>query len=348
MEANKDNPFWMLQDPELVEERLKYFEERKWDVNEFDELYNEFLGSLGIVSMEHMTLKKGALLYRVRLNSRYALFNDDSDLFTNVNQLGINTKERTRSFGRANIPGQPVFYACINARTAMHEVFQLARLEKRIRILTDKVDDLSSGRVQVGAGPGQGFDGIDLDALSTDFNLRAFTLSTWMVQEDLRVAYYLDKEYIPAEFRKTIEWITKNSEKNLPPSYKVRKSMKLIRDFFIKRFIKQDISSEADYMLSALCTHLVCRVGRVALGNKVYGADGVMYSSVAHGYQGINFAFSEEAIHANKIKFVSAEYLATIATRLESDSEFLSRLGKAECISEETGELKWELFKSKS
>jgi hypothetical protein len=80
-----------------------------------------------------------------------------------------------------------------------------------------------------------------------------------------------------------------------------RSSFNLLLDFFSREFARNDIKSEADYLLSAFYADEIYRM-QTPFG----GFDGLLYSSVANDYQGQNFAIKASA-YGKKLKYTGAQ-----------------------------------------
>lgn len=350
-----------LKYPEYIERQIEYFNNVAWKVNEYDKLKREFNNKISFVYAPVIGLKKGAVLYRARFIENQGLASvfvlDENSFFDNVDKLGINSKERTKSFGRANRPGNPVLYTGFRPETAIREMVQWARTQFTMGSNSlSKISELRAKLIKEGADSDDPFINhkVELQMLETAHTVKNLVVSAWELQEDVNLAYIFDKKLIPDEIIAVIE--RQNSRiPNDPNNININKSQQLIANFFAQHFVKASTGSESEYMISALGAEL-SQLTRVGIDGRSYPVDGLLYASVAEGYQGVNCVFNEEAVAAGKIKFVSAE--CHMISRPEDiypagyfgkeafvgKEAFHSIIARAELISEETGDLTWKIL----
>jgi hypothetical protein len=265
-----------------------------------------------------MFFYKNIQVYRCRLSEYQSMagWPKTDKMFSNISELGINTPERTKSFGRANSPGNPVFYACNFPMTAVHETTQW-NLDNCFRLLEK---------------------GHDVFNIHDDHDFRKVTVSQWRTTDALKGADFLNL----SRGKKDL----KSLDKYISDTYKVTRrelhSFKLIRKFFIDQFIKTDAITQSDYMLTAMLCDLIFEE---ASSNQ---CDAVVYSSVVDRPEGINFAISAKAIANGKLKFAEAQVRSIedpkSSSRIGSSDNLNVWLANATCPSIETGELIWEIY----
>lgn len=106
-------------DPEYVLRMLERFRRIDWTGKSFNHIIHEYRRTLFAVPVYPLKVNKGTVVFRGRRNDK-----EDERLFQHVNELGLREPEKVVSFGRANIPGQSVFYASSNEQTVVREVTQ--------------------------------------------------------------------------------------------------------------------------------------------------------------------------------------------------------------------------------
>jgi hypothetical protein len=320
--------------PAFIKRQLDYFENKKWQTHEFNNLRADYANKIGFFHSTHIGLDVGAKLYRARstrkegFNLMRMLFEiTKNDLFDNIKLLGINTKENTRTFGRANSPGNPVFYSCISPTTSIYEVMQWDRIQNNLDIRSSVViSEEERNRIH---------------KIHQESFFKLLVLSEWEVQQPLNLACVFDKALISGEMAEIIE---KNEASN-PYRDEIKnsqegESLQLIENFFAKEFTKKNIAGESDYMLSALCAESMLLASKIPEGGRYKPTDGIIYASVVERYEGVNCVLAEETIARGKVKFVSAK--AYLVSNQEEGMRVL--VANANVISEETGELDWEVI----
>lgn len=355
-----NNTLALLMNVDYVKEQLKYFREREWKVTDLKELRDSYMNRLGVTIVDTFTIKKGSLIFRARPNrvQKWESMSDNTNLFDNISELGINSKERTIYFGRANYPENPVFYACPSKITAIHEVAQYGRVEAAFSEYFRLVYDVNDRQIQVEKERHDEVHSKIGQFIDSEWNV--VTLSEWEIQDDLKLASFVNREMLRDSRIKNIEYNAYFGESLilLAKGYKIRKSLNLIRDFIYEQFIKLDIKSQSDYVLSSFFSNLIYEVSAFKHDNSHLDLAGIMYASVAEGFRGINFVFTESTVRNNKLKFNSAEYhfirrpsqvLINASNPSFKDKIYIDKddwmiHGYAKC-DEATGNLDWRISK---
>ncbi|MBB5643977.1 hypothetical protein [Pedobacter cryoconitis] len=105
--------------PDKILNSVKYFKGLDLSKQDPKTLFPLISKTFGTIPFEGLSLKKGTSLFRARKNSQ---LNDEK--FQNLSDLSIRNDHDIKSFGRANTPGQGIFYCSIDKAIAAREVTQ--------------------------------------------------------------------------------------------------------------------------------------------------------------------------------------------------------------------------------
>jgi len=291
--------------PEGISQSLNDFKSKDWNGKKFSEVITHFRSTFKAIPFIPMIIKKGTILFRGRKNDeiKHPIFNE-------LKEISIRENQDIIEFGRANIPGQSVFYCSTDEITVIREVTQW--------YVNDKgraQDLLSKGILDLGWNPFTSF----------------LTISAWVVNEDLRLALL----FSPYDKRRSLE-VQKSSEERFligPGENEIdNKSSNLILDFFSNEFARTDIKHHLEYLYSAYYAFEVFQEAPNNPPNKKY--DGLQYVSVANDYKGENLALSKDAFE-KKIQFLGANFCYTFNTfenKLDGDKDGIFARDKAALI----------------
>jgi hypothetical protein len=239
----------------------------------FGEVSKLIDSNLGTIPFEGIMIKKGTELFRAR---KQPLFQDQK--FSKLAELTIRNDVDIKAYGRANLPGQAVFYSSLTKETAAREVTQW------------QIDEL-------GALISKGI-GIQNYNPFTQF----MTISKWITKEDL--FFYSTMPPEPSNNQSAVNPLMLYQQHKYEFDVnRYQASQRLILDFFRSEFEKQDIRGNFDYYYSAYYSNII-----YALMNRAPVA-GLIYLSVAFDHEGINIAIPKSKLEM--IKFDSAEFCYT-------------------------------------
>lgn len=274
-----DHPF---NDPTSIEQSLKEFKNINWDGKILQDVINEYFKRFASLPLYKNVVKKDTVLFRGRINGK-------DELFDSLDKISITPQEYVKSFGRANIPKQAVFYCSTNEETVVREVTQWY------------IND--SGRFQDLLTKG-------VIGMNWNPNVSMITISAWRVTEDLHLALLFGNEekrsLAVQECHKHRMQVAKNSN--------FEKSRNLIIDFFSQEFGKLNVRHEMDYLYSAYYAYEVYNSNFESSSGNSIKFDGVKYASIANDIRGENIAICEEAFR-NKIEFLGANFCYTLNTQ---------------------------------
>jgi hypothetical protein len=227
--------------------------------------------SLGVIP-------KNTLFYRARVNEK-----DKS--FLHLDQLTLRKHSDVKSFGRANQPGESIFYCSTNMNLACGEVLQDIRY-----------------------------------SFKPKYEAGFATVSVWKALKDIRVApvYYSEKV---AKVRKDVASYKEGNRKQVREwnhvSHATLDVTDLIMEFFCDEFSKSDITYEDDYKFSVSYTRRLQHANTlVAPQHEKERFDGIVYPSVALKFAGDNVALFDDNLYS-KIKFHTAYEL--VCTHFDFD-----------------------------
>lgn len=269
-------------DPEYVAKVLEHFKSIDWVGKTFNDVMREYRQSLFTIPVYPIKVKKGTVVFRARRNDSLG---GKENLFNNVKEIGMKDSKLVKSFGRANIPGESVFYASTNEETVVREVTQWYIND------SGRAHDLvTKGVMQMGWSPWTSM----------------MTISAWLVEEDLNLALLFGNEEKRAQAIQEFQadrLLRKEEE-----SEEYHRSKNMIIDFFSKEFGKMNVKHEYEYLYSAYYAYEVFRNTQTEFPSEKF--DGVKYASIANDLRGENLAISEYA-YRRKMKFLGGNFCYT-------------------------------------
>lgn len=250
--------------PDYIEQALNEFKQRDWTGKTIDDIIREYRQTFLTVPICHIKMKKGTVVFRGRKN-------ENDKPFEKLDQISLKPKDKVHSFGRANIPGEAIFYASTNEETVVREVTQWYIND------TGRAQDLiTRGIMQMGWSPWTSF----------------MTISAWHLNEDLNLALLFNADSIkrtPAI--QQIAEARKFPAKGQSDYY--HKSFHMVLDFFSNEFGRLDVKHELEYIYSAYYAYEIYH--QINRQNPSLKLDGVKYTSIANDYRGENIAICESS-----------------------------------------------------
>lgn len=221
------------------------------------------------VPMVHAKIPAGTMLYRARL------FPQNSDPYSKVTDIGVPPNEVVTSFGRANKPNEPLFYASSNIELAMNEICR----DYRINLKDYQVRFAVVGEWRVKSGH-------DISVSNLCYNSKAQTN-----RDDLKKAKAITEALLKNK---------PDGKSSLPEKAIIGTSMLL--EFFSDEFAKENIRSEYDYKISAAYMDLLMDFSRDII-------QGVNYPSVATNFAGDNIVLTKKCFE-DKLELLRAFVVA--------------------------------------
>lgn len=199
-------------------------------------------------------LKKGHHIERARVNEPGQIFNAESEITYRTDFKNI-TK-----FGRANCPGQSLFYGAVKAENI--EYPRIINLFETSELFREK-DNLNE---------------------NAEFTM---TVGKWRVKEDIEIAEVVfnqsNIENIP-QIKESYEYQFAKIKNDFPDRVD---DIARILQFFSDEFAKKDIKSHEDYKISAAYTDMIINTRT---------ASGITYPSTRTDSQGFNVALTIHAV----------------------------------------------------
>jgi hypothetical protein len=278
----------------------------------------EYLENLNLDETDDLTLEKivddkfpiftytsgripeGTELFRARLNV-------NEKPFPFVNDIWTPPVDRINNYGRANRPGEQIFYCASNFRLAAFEVIQDFK-----------------------------------NSLSPKHEVAFLTIGVWKTLKPLHVALIIDspvlhniRHDIRDNFEKNQALLNKGHLTN-----EVVTANNLISQFFSDQFTKSNIKSHNDYKISALYARRLKESSKhIAKEYKSEIFDGINYPSVAMKFKGDNQAIFIDSAK-NKLKLINV--IQVVCSNLDFDSgNFVAGImHEAETI--DSGNITWK------
>jgi hypothetical protein len=226
-----------------------------------------------VIPFSEAVIPKDTFLYRARVNKK-------DERFLNLDQLTLRKHEDVKNYGRANQPGESIFYCSTNMNLACGEVLQDMKY-----------------------------------AFQPKYEARYATVSVWKTLQAIKVAPLYYSENV-AKVRKDIAAFKDGNKKQQREWNKVSHATldvsDIIMEFFCDEFSKSDIKSENDYKLSVSYTIRLQQANKsIALQYENEKFNGILYPSVALKFVGDNVALFDENLY-KKIEFhVAYEVVCT-------------------------------------
>ncbi|HRH52277.1 MAG TPA: RES domain-containing protein [Chitinophagales bacterium] len=266
------------------------------------ESYIAIKNAINIFSIptQRFLFKKSNFLYRAHNNDKTPRFFSDT-------RLGANRHPNTiEKFGRANEPGQSVFYCSDNCYVAYMETSHVVR--------------------------------------NTDKPLKhKMTIGTWEVVEDLRLATLPSNSTI-AGLNPTVDALHKNYME-LVEQYRdgTTDSTLVLLDYFSRMFSSEADGDSTNYLISCAIANYYYEnlVFDYELQKAIY-LDGIIYPSVMLKTEGVNLALTYDTYNSRepvKLKLVDVVELTMVRVGDKTYEE--ETIVKCKSINQETGEILW-------
>lgn len=282
--------------PDDIAQSLKIFKKKDWRGKVFQDIIDAYRSAFETIPVFTKSVKKGTILFRARPN--------EEGLFKGVSEIGINPRENVKSFGRAHIPGQPVFYCSTNEETAVQEVTQWY------------IND--SGRAQ---------DLFTKKVINRNWSpfTSMMTISAWLVKEDLNLALLFGVDHKKRSL--TIgEYEANRYNVGIDENDDYVKSRNLIIDFFSEEFGKTKVKHHSDYFYSSYYAFEI--YNSEITEKQPLKLDGVQYASIANNIRGENIALGESA-YESKLQFLGANSCYTYNNNISTvESNCTAVIGK--------------------
>lgn len=254
MEQKPEHNFDLLPSIEEIKIIISEIQNSDFSKLSFNKLFRK-IQALKFIAFPTTLLKKGYHIERGRINKPDEIFYSETDLSYRTDFNNI-TK-----YGRANVPGNPLFYGAIESDIIKHPRFvNLLETSEIFRNLNDNT------------------------TTDADFEI---TVGKWRILEDIEIVEVVFDEN-SIKNSKDVETSFKYHLKKLQKDYPDHiEQFELILRFFSNEFAKKDISSHYDYMVSSLYTYM---------GIEMQGHKGIKYPSVKTDYQGHNIVLTPTVV----------------------------------------------------
>ncbi|QJD97691.1 RES family NAD+ phosphorylase [Mucilaginibacter robiniae] len=248
-------------------------------------------------------VRAGNFIERIRINK-------GDEIFTTKQELSYRTDlENIKSFGRANSPGSSMFYgAVISSPIQLPRIVALAETDELLR-------SQEKGKV-------------DKDIL--------MTVSKWKITKNMRLAEIVFKKNRIAttpEIEKAYQFHLKAFRKNMPEE-EVQKLISIL-EFYSEEFSKAEITTDADYKISAAYAESAFKTGNV---------QGIIYPSVRTDYEGSNVALLPKTVDEH----LQFEEALIIHVQIRKKKVFLDNLYRTGIVATDTNILGWYKMESAS
>lgn len=270
---------------------------------ELSKLINSYFNIIPFTSGK---VPAGTELFRARVNFNKEPFDLVTDIYTPPSHL-------IKKYGRANKPGERIFYSASNFKLAAFEVIQ----------------DLKH-------------------SFNPSREVAFLTIGIWKTKVDLHLACILDDPKIH-KLRQDIHDSFQANQKilfNGNISTDTAISNNILLQYFAEEFIKSEIRGDFDYRVSNFYISSLRQAnGFVAPRYSSEKFDGVNYPSVAMKYKGDNQALFIESAD-NKLEFVNAIQVICANLDFENGDFMPGILHEAETIKD--GRITWkrEIYRS--
>ena len=236
-----------------------------------------------------------------------ARINKPNEIFTSEKELSYRTDyENIKSYGRANIPHDSLFYGAIESDVIKHP--RLINLLETSQIFRN------------------------LDKQKVDYADFVMTVGKWRIKKELEIVEVVfDEKSIKnsEDVRKSYEYHLEKLRKDMPEN---TEQFELILKFFSNQFSKKEINNHTDYMVSAAYTNLAINFR---------GFPGLKYPSVKTDYQGHNVVLTPMAVD----NFLELEIAAMYRITKNKDKSLISPLKHATEFGALNADFKWIDYK---
>lgn len=222
------------------------------DISYLETFFDEY-NKLGIIGLVEGKLLKNKSIYRSRINC-------NNDSYTSLNKISYQPKS-SKYFGRANCPGNIMFYGSYTPSLAGNEQIKEAYLINAYEISSFLRDDNSIGNMKI-------------------------TIGKWKVIEDINIAAII---FHPKFKNKTLFVEDLNNRFNafLKSNPHFARNTKIWNKFISKEFAKEvEEKLDRNYIISAsFSQHLIGK-----------GFEGIVYPTVKLDGKGLNIALTKETV----------------------------------------------------
>lgn len=241
-------------------------------------------------------LNKGYHIERARINRPEEIFYSEADISYR------NDYENIKTYGRANMKHQSLFYGAIESDVIKHP--RLINLLETSQIFRD------------------------LDKIKVDKADFVMTVGKWRIKEDIEVAEMVfNKDSIKnsKDVEKSFKYHQENLAKEHPENLE---QFLLILEFFSNQFARKDINKNTDYMISAAFTDFVINWK---------GLPGLKYPSVKSDYIGHNIVLTPVVVE----QFLELEIAAMFRITKNGENSLVSPIKHATEFGPLNSNFKW-------
>ncbi|MDP3443346.1 MAG: RES domain-containing protein [Ignavibacteria bacterium] len=231
---------------------------------ELDQRINNYFN---IIPFTSAIIPKGKQVFRARVNI------NNGESFNYLNEIYAPPSSCIKKYGRANKPGERVFYCSSNIKLASFEVIQEMK---------DKINPKNESII--------------------------LTVGIWQTKVDLHVSNIIHSAVLH-KLRDDILSAFQQSQKDLYNgnlTHDTKTASNLLLQFFAEEFTKNSIKSDTDYRISNFYINSLRKANRVVapqFNNEKF--DGINYPSVAMKYKGDNQAIFIESAD-DKLEAINA------------------------------------------
>lgn len=279
----KNHPFPELPSVDEIKKLIAEYENADLGNVAFNKLSVE-LRKLKWIPFLTAKLNKGYHIERARINKTDEIFYSEKDISYR------NDYENIKSYGRANVKHQSLFYGAIESDIIKHP--RLVNLIETSQIFRN------------------------LDKVKVDKADFIMTLGKWKIKEDIEVVEMVfnkdsinNSKDVQESYDFHLSRLTEEHPENL-------EQFKLILEFFSNEFAKKEIEKDTDYMISAAYADF-------AMSWKNF--PGIKYPSVKSDYQGHNIALTPAAVE----QFLELEIAAMFRVTKNGENSLISPIKHA-------------------
>jgi hypothetical protein len=230
------------------------------------ELESEIINRLHIIPFTSAIIPKNDEVFRARLNI-------NKKPFTNVEDIYAPPREKVKESGRANKPGERIFYCASNFKLAAFEVIQNLK-----------------------------------HSISPSHEIAFLTIGVWRTNENLHVSNIIYDEKL-LKLRSDVNHAYEEIQRMLNNGHissETALSNKLILEYFAEEFTKDNIKNGSDYRVSNFYIKSLRKsIDLIAPQYSSEKFDGINYPSIAMKYKGDNQAIFIESANT-KLEIVNA------------------------------------------
>lgn len=249
----KDYNIDNLPNKETIVSIVNEFKSTNLEKVSYQKIFYKILNEMKIIPFVTAKLKEGHHIERARLNEPNQIFYSEQELSYRTDYHNI------KKYGRANFPGQSLFYGAIKSEHIEHPRF--------INLL-ETSELFRSGDKKTNA----------------DF---VMTVGKWRIKQDFEVVEIVFNkssiDNIP-QIKRAYEYHLNKIRDEMPDRIE---EIEFLLQFFSDEFAKKTIDSDNDYKISVAYTEMATTFKNLA---------GVTYPSVRTDYQGFNVALTIPAV----------------------------------------------------